>query len=51
MVTTEHLKQVMDRGADGMITLTFDELKRSDQGYLLKNTISVWDSAIDTIEH
>ena len=34
-----------------MVNLTFGDLERSDQGHLLKNTISVWDSAIDTIKH
>ena len=36
---------------DGVISLTFGDLERSDQGHLLKNTISVRDSAIDMIEH
>ena len=34
-----------------MVNLTFGDLERSDQGHLQKNTISVLDSAIDTIEH
>ena len=34
---------------DGVISLTFGDLERSDQGHLLKNTISVQDSAIVTI--
>ena len=34
-----------------MVNLTFGDLERSDQGHLLKSTISVRDSAIDTIEH
>ena len=33
-----------------MVNLTFGDLERSDQGHLLKNTIYVRDSAIDTIE-
>ena len=34
-----------------MISLTFGELERPDQGRLLKNRVSVRDSAIVTIEH
>ena len=41
----------MGRGSDGIISLTFSDLERSDQGHLLKNRVSVRDSAIVTIEH
>ena len=34
-----------------MVSLTFGDLERSDQGHLLKNKVSVRDSAIVTIEH
>ena len=37
--------------SDGIISLTFGDLERSDQGQLLKNRVSVRDSAIVTIEH
>ena len=39
----------MGRGSDGVISLTFGDLGRSDQGHLLKNTVSVRDSAMVTI--
>ena len=51
MVTIERLLELIGRGSDGVVNLTFGDLERSDQGHLLKNTISVRDSAIDTIEH
>ena len=35
----------MVRGWDGVISLTFGDLGRSNQGQLLKNTVSVRDSA------
>ena len=41
----------MGRESDGVIILTFGDLERSDQGQLLKNTLSVRDSAIVTTEH
>ena len=41
----------MGLGSDGMISLTFGDLERSDQGHLLKNRVSVRDSAIVTEEH
>ena len=41
----------MVRGSDGVISLTFGELERSDRGQLLKNTVSVRYSAIVTMEH
>ena len=34
-----------------MITLTFVDHERQDQGHLLKNKVSVEDSAIVTLEH
>ena len=37
--------------SDGIISMTFADLKRSDQGHLLKNRVSVRDSAIVTVEH
>ena len=42
---------VMGRESDGMISLTFGVLERSDQGQLLKNRVSMRDSARVTIEH
>ena len=39
------------RKSDGIISLTFGDLVRADQGHLLKNMVSVRDSAIVTIEH
>ena len=41
----------MGRESDGVISLTLGDLERSDQGHLLKNTVSVGDSAILTEEH
>ena len=41
----------MGRESDGVIRLTFGDLGRSDQGQLLKNSVSVRDSVIVTIEH
>ena len=41
----------MVRGSDGVISLTFVDLERSDQGQLLKKTVSMRDSAIVTMEH
>ena len=41
----------MGRGSDGIISLTFGDLEKSDQDHLLKNRVSVRDSAIVTIEH
>ena len=41
----------MGRESGGIISLTFRELGRSDQGHLLKNRVSVQDSAIVTIEN
>ena len=39
------------RESDGIISLTFGELEKPDQGRLLKNRVSVRDSAIVTIKH
>ena len=39
----------MVRGSDDVLSLTFVDLERSDQGQLLKNTVSVRDSAIATM--
>ena len=41
----------MVRGSDGVISLTFGDLGRSDEGQLLKKTFSVRDSSIVTMEH
>ena len=41
----------MGRESDGIISLTFADLERSDQSHLPKNRVSVRDSAIVTIEH
>ena len=41
----------MGRGSDGIISLTFGDLERSDQGHSVKNRVSVQDSAIVTEEH
>ena len=40
----------MGRESDGIISLTFGDLERPDQGHLLKNRVSVRDSDIVTIE-
>ena len=42
---------VISRESEGMISFTFVDLERPDQGHLLKNTVSVRDSAIVTIKH
>ena len=42
----EHKYNVMGRESDGVISLTFSDLGRSDQGQLLKNRVSVRDSVI-----
>ena len=41
----------MGRESDGIISLTFANLERLDQGHMLKNRVSVRDSAIVTLEH
>ena len=41
----------MGRESNGIISLAFSDLGRSDQGHLLKNRFSVRDSAIVSIEH
>ena len=47
----EAIKEVIGRGSDGIINLTLGDLERSDRGHLLKNRVSVRDSATVTIEH
>ena len=49
--TEIHLLEVIGRGLDDIINLIFGDLERSDQGHLLKNRVSVRDSAKFTIEH
>ena len=39
------------RESNGIISLTFVDLKKPDQGHLLKNRVSLRDSAVVTIEH
>ena len=41
----------MVRRSDGVISLTFGDHERSNQGQLLKKTVSVRDSAIVTTVH
>ena len=36
---------------DGVISFTFGDLENSDQGLLLKNSVSVRDSVIVTMKH
>ena len=43
-VSIQHLKEVIGRGSNGVISLTFGDLQRSDQGHLLENRLSVRDS-------
>ena len=40
IVTIQHLKEVIGRGSNGMISLTFGDLERSDQGHLLEKQAS-----------
>ena len=40
----------MGRELDGIISLTFADLERSDQGHLLKNRVSVRDGAMVNLE-
>ena len=40
----------MGRETDGQISLTSGDLAQSDQGHLLKNKVSVRDSAIVTMK-
>ena len=37
IVTMEHVLEVIFRKSDGIISLTFGDLERPDQGHLLKN--------------
>ena len=41
---------MIGRETDGQISLTSGDLEQSDQGHLLKNRVSVRDSAIVTIK-
>ena len=41
----------MGRESDGIISLTFADLEKSDRGHLLKNRVFMRDCAIVTIEH
>ena len=41
----------MGRESDGVVISTFGDLERSDRSHLLKNRLSVRDSAIVTIKH
>ena len=41
----------MGRESKSVISLTFDDLERSDQGHLLKYRVYVRDSAIVTMKH
>ena len=41
----------MGRETDDIMSLTFGDLERTDQGHLLKNRVSVRHSAIVTEEH
>ena len=51
MVTFERLSELIVCILDGVVNLTLGDLERSDQVHLPKNTICVWDNAIDTTEH
>ena len=42
-VSVQHLKEVIGRGSNGVISLTFGDLERSDQGHLLEYRLSVRD--------
>ena len=42
---------MIGRVSDSIISLTFGDLEKPDRGHLLKNRVSVRDSAIVTIEH
>ena len=50
IVTKEHEIGTLDRGSDGIISLTFVDLEWSEQGYLPENTVSFRESAIVTEE-
>ena len=51
LVTIGHVEDVICRGSDGIISSTFGDLERPDQGHLLKNRGSVREIAMVTIEH
>ena len=39
------------RESDGIISLTYGDLERPDQGHLMKNRVSVRYNALVTIKH
>ena len=41
IVTMKHVQEMIWRESDGIISLTFCDLERPDQGHLLKNRVSV----------
>ena len=43
IVTIQHSYGVVGRGSNGVISLTFGDLERSDQGHRLENRLSVRD--------
>ena len=47
----KHVQEMLCRESDGIISLTFGDPERPDQGHLLKNRVSVRDSALVTREH
>jgi hypothetical protein len=54
IVTIKHVEEMIWRKSIGIISLTFGDLGRPDQGHLLRNRFSVRDSAncaIVTIKH
>ena len=51
IVTIEHVQEMICRESNGIISLTFPDLERPDQGHLQKNWVFVRDSAIVTTEH
>ena len=42
IVSIQHLWEVIGRGSNGVISLTFGDLERSDQGHLLENRL-LWE--------
>ena len=46
IVTMEHVLEVIFRKSDGIISLTFGDLERPDQGHLLKNKETAISSAV-----
>ena len=51
IVTIEQVQEIICRESNGIISLTFPDLERPDQGHLQKNRVFVRDSAIVTTEH